>query len=133
MISVSPVKCGHDARREADETEKKERVNMRIMQGSLGWACIGIAAAISAQAANVSGSAQASYNRNLTINHDSTNVNIGHGYDARSGTFTLNNAHLAIAGSDSATGFGYAVELDAGSDAAANFSLSTGIAASTLP
>ena len=79
------------------------------------------------QAANISGSVQASYNYNLTIPGDST-ANVGHSYDAKSKTFTLNNAHLTINGSDTASGLGYAIGLDAGSDAMMNSTFSTGAA-----
>jgi len=88
----------------------------------LGAAAVFFAGALSAHAANISGAVEAGYNLNLTISNGTKNgvtnlTNAGHAYDARSGSFTLNNAHLAISGSDSASGVGYGVETDFGSDA----------------
>jgi hypothetical protein len=95
----------------------------RIM--ALGVLAIaGLAVGVKAQP-SISGSVELGYNYNLTINSDSS-ANLGHSYDAHSKTFTLNNAHLVVAGSDSASGLGYDVEVDAGSDAVVNSGLTWG-------
>jgi hypothetical protein len=79
---------------------------------------------------NIAGTVEAGYNYNLTIPSKSS-TNQLHSYDFKSKSITLNNAHLAFSGSDSASGVGYAVETDFGSDALANASLSGGQANST--
>jgi hypothetical protein len=77
-------------------------------------------AVVSAHAAPaISGSVEASYNRNLN-SPDNGAMNALHAYDKQANTFTLNNAHLVLSGSDSATGLGYDVETDFGSDAMFN-------------
>lgn len=87
----------------------------------------GIATMSSQAAPTLSGSVEAGYNYNLSIPTDSTGmVNNGHSYDYKSKTFMLNNAHIAINGSDSATGLGYNVETDYGSDAAQNLAVASG-------
>lgn len=79
--------------------------------------------AIAAHAAPViSGSVEASANRNWATPDENT-TNVFHSYDAQANTFNLNNAHLAIAGADSTTGLGYTVETDFGSDGALDASL----------
>lgn len=81
-------------------------------------ACLAGGAAY-AGAPSISGFVDASYNYNLLAPVKST-VNTYHGYDAKSKSFMLNAAHLALSGSDNASGLGYNVETDMGTDAAAN-------------
>lgn len=98
---------------------RKNAFKSAAILGAVAAGC----AAISAQAMpGISGSVEASYNRNLS-SPDSMASNGLHSYDAQANTFTLNNAHLVFSGSDSATGLGYDVETDFGSDAKANKSL----------
>ncbi len=75
--------------------------------------------AITANAAapSFSGAVEAGWNSNFA-KPDSNAANVFHSYDAQANTFTLNSAHLAMNGSDSATGLGYTVETDFGSDGA---------------
>jgi len=88
----------------------------------LGAVAVGCAAIAAQAMPGISGSIEASYNRNLN-SPDSMAMNGLHSYDAQANTFTLNNAHLVFSGSDSATGLGYDIETDFGSDAKANKSL----------
>lgn len=87
----------------------------------LGAVAACFAAVPSHAAPSISGSVEASYNRNLSSAGDNA-MNALHEYDAKANTFTLNNAHLVMSGSDSATGLGYDVETDFGSDAKINSS-----------
>jgi hypothetical protein len=85
----------------------------------LGAVAACFAAVPSHAAPGISGSVEASYNRNLSSPGDNA-MNSLHAYDTKANTFTLNNAHLVLSGSDSATGLGYDVETDFGSDAMLN-------------
>ncbi len=85
-----------------------------------GFCSIAVCAAgvgLAQSAPTISGSVEASYNYNLTIPSDSMN-NRFHSYDAHTKTFLLNNAHVDMSGSDTATGVGYDVQTDLGTDAA---------------
>lgn len=86
---------------------------------ALGLTIAGMSAVVASAAPTLSGSVEAGYNYNLSIPTDSMKNSL-HSYDAASKTFTLNNAHIVLSGSDSASGLGYDVETDFGSDAKAN-------------
>jgi len=78
----------------------------------------GLFALTAVQAApSISGYVDASYNFNLATPAANT-TNLFHAYDAQAKTFNLNDAHLELGGSDSASGLGYLVSTDMGSDAA---------------
>jgi hypothetical protein len=86
----------------------------------LGAVVMSLAGAIAVQAApSISGYVDASYNANLGTPSANT-TNFFHAYDGTAKTFNLNSAHLALSGSDSASGLGYLVSSDMGSDAALN-------------
>lgn len=91
----------------------------------LSLAVVGMSAFAAQAAPNISGSVEVSANRNWAT-PDDTISNVFHSYDARANSFVLNNAHLAVTGADSATGLGYAVQTDFGSDAMVDNSLSAG-------
>lgn len=71
---------------------------------------------------SLSGFIDGTYNYNLMDPAGGTNL--GYGYLGLANTFMLNTAHLVISGNDDKVA--YAVEIDAGTDAAANSALSTG-------
>ncbi len=96
-----------------------------------GLAIVGLAALTVSAGTSITGSLEAGYNYNLSIPSDS-NKNVLHSYDGMSKTFTLNNAHLVFSGSDSATGLGYTVETDIGSDAKFNRSLDASLGAADI-
>lgn len=98
---------------------------------ALGLAIAGLTTISPSAAPNISGSVEVGFNYNLSIPTDST-ANALHSYDARSKTFSLNNAHLVFSGSDSATGLGYVVESDIGSDARANKALDVSMGAADI-
>ena len=91
-----------------------------LKNASMALAMAGMTAiAGNAAAPTFSGSIEAGWNSNLA-KPDSNKSNLFHSYDAQANTFALNNAHLAMTGADSATGLGYGVETDFGTDAAVN-------------
>jgi hypothetical protein len=94
-------------------------------KADLGMAMCILATCTAYGAPGIRGFVDAGYNYNLTIPVDST-MNRGHSYDARSKTFTLNSAHMELMGSDSATGIGYDIQVDAGTDAIVNKSIGLG-------
>lgn len=92
----------------------------RTQWAAFGLVLVSLATAPHAQGPNLAGFVELSYNRNLSIDPESTNVNAFHSYDFLANTYLLNNAHLALSGMDSGTGLGYAVEMDIGQDGALN-------------
>ncbi len=77
---------------------------------------------------SISGFVDGTYNYSLM---DPAGGNLFHAYTFNDNTFALNLAHLSIAGSDNTVA--YAVELDAGSDAALNYAFGTGLPPGALP
>jgi hypothetical protein len=83
---------------------------------AIGMMIAGVTALTAHAGTAVTGSVETGYN----FNFNGKTSNIGHAYDLAARTFTLNNAHLAIGGSDSASGLGWDVESDLGTDAIMN-------------
>lgn len=82
------------------------------------------AAPVLAAPPQISGFVDATYNR--TLNRNTARTNAHHSFDARGNTFLLNAAHLALSGQDGDR-LSYAVEIDAGTDAAATASAGLGL------
>jgi len=83
----------------------------------LGIATLCLAGGVAYAAPTITGYVDGSYNYNL----DADAVgNLGDAYMGQTRTFNLNDAHLSIVGSDSATAVGYDIETDFGSDAQVN-------------
>ncbi len=86
-----------------------------------------LAGGVAYSAPSITGYVDGSYNYNLAPNAKSATVagtfvpaNQYNAYEGQTRTFNLNDAHLSISNSDSATGVGYDIETDFGSDAAVN-------------
>jgi hypothetical protein len=85
----------------------------------LGIATVCLAGGIVNAAPSITGYVDETYNYNFAKNSGPA-ANAYDEYSPNTKTFDLNTAHLSISGSDSATGVGYDIETDFGTDAALN-------------